>query len=258
MENLPEYAIEAWCLCTFMVSASLFGVLLFHPASPAFGINVWLRNAIAGAAMGSTAIAIICSPWGKRSGAHFNPAVTLTFFRLGKINGRDAAFYIVSQFIGGVTGILIAWVFLGDLLSDRAVNFVATVPGEPGLPAAFAAEFVISFVMMSMVLFTSNSRFSRLTPFLAGSLVALFITFEAPLSGMSMNPARTFASAIFGGNWTSIWIYFVAPPVAMLAASEAFVRTRGIKAVLCAKLHHHNQARCIFNCDFCTLSRVNA
>src|SRR4051812_16572004 len=90
-----EYLIEAWCLGTFMLSACVFGVLLLHPASPATGVSLPVRMVLIGIAMGSTAIAVICSPWGQRSGAHFNPAVTLTFLRLGKIKRADAAFYIV-------------------------------------------------------------------------------------------------------------------------------------------------------------------
>ncbi len=248
-DHLPEYAIEAWCLGTFMVSACVFGVVLFHPASPTASPNVWLRDVVMGVAMGTTAVAIIRSPWGRRSGAHFNPAVTLTYLRLGKISVTDAAMYILAQFAGGVLGVLAAWAFLGDLLAASAVNYVATLPGRYGVGAAFAAEVIISFLMMSMILFTSNSRrLSHLTPFFAGMLVAAFITFESPISGMSMNPARSFGSAFVGGEWNSIWLYFIAPMVAMLLAAEVFVRTRGLKAVLCAKLDHHGVARCIFDC----------
>ncbi|MFM9904019.1 MAG: MIP/aquaporin family protein [Pyrinomonadaceae bacterium] len=247
----PEYAIEAWCLATFMFSACSFGILLFNPASPASGLNLTARMVLMGIAMGSTAVAIICSPWGKRSGAHFNPAVTLVFLRLGKIAWLDSVFYIAAQFIGGVLGVALAWLIFGRLLEDGAVNFVVTMPGSYGVGAAFAAEVVISFFMMTMILFTSNSlRISRLTPFFAGTLVAIYIAVESPVSGMSMNPARSFASAAVSGNWTAAWIYFVAPPVAMLTAAELFVRTRGIKAVLCAKLNHGGSARCIFNCGW--------
>ncbi len=247
----PEYAIEAWCLGTFMLSACAFGVLLAHPSSPVFQRDAVVRMILMGIAMGTTAVAIICSPWGKRSGAHFNPAVTLTFFRLGKITLPDAAFYILAQFIGGVIGVGIAWLILGNLLADSAVDFVATLPGKYGVGAAFAAEVIISFLMMSMILFTSNTaHLSRLTPFFAGLLVMLFIVVESPVSGMSMNPARTFASAAAANNWAAIWIYFIAPTLAMLTAAEVFVRTRGLGAVLCAKLHHHNKMRCIFNCNF--------
>jgi aquaporin Z len=250
-DHWREYLIEAWCLGTFMVSACIFGVAIFHPASPVAGISFAVRNVVMGVAMGVTAISIICSPWGKRSGAHFNPAVTLTFLRLGKISRLDAAFYIVSHFVGGLLGVLVSWIILGSLLADSRVNFVATVPGRYGVGMAFFAEVIISFFMMTMILWTSNSaRLSRFTPYFAGLFVAFYIAVESPVSGMSMNPARTFASAAVGGTWTAAWIYFVAPPVAMLGAAEVFVRVRGLKSVLCAKLHHHNRARCIFNCDW--------
>jgi len=247
----PEYLIEAWCLATFMISACFFAVTLFYPGSPFSMFDHALRNVLMGIAMGSTAIAIICSPLGKRSGAHFNPAVTLTFLRLGKIERWDALFYMALQFAGAVVGVLISWLVLGKLLEDSAVNFVATVPGSYGVGIAFFAEGIISFFMMSMILFTSNSaRFARLTPFFAGTLVAIYISIENPLSGMSMNPARTFGSALIGNVWHGWWIYFIAPPIGMFVASELFVKTRGLKAVLCAKLHHHNRARCIFNCGY--------
>ena len=104
----PEYFIEAAGLATFMISACVFTVLLMYPASP---VAHWIvdpiwKRAVIGIAMGSTAIALIYSPWGKRSGAHFNPSVTIAFFRLGKIAPGDAFLYIVSQFTGAITGVL--------------------------------------------------------------------------------------------------------------------------------------------------------
>lgn len=249
-QHWPEYLIEAWCLGTFMLSACSFGVLLFHPDSTAAAsIDHSIRNVVMGIAMGITATAIICSPWGQRSGAHYNPAVTLTFLRLGKIKPADAFFYIVFQFVGGALGVLLAWTILGSRLEHAAVNFVVTMPGEAGVAAAVVAEFLIAFILMSTVLIVANfPRTSRLTPFVAGSLVALFIAVESPISGMSMNPARTFASAVVASEWNALWIYVVVPPIAMLAAAEAYVRVRGIKSVICAKLEHTGAAPCIFNC----------
>lgn len=248
--------MEAWGLGVFMVSACVFGVLLFYPNSPLISLNFTLRNVLMGIAMGATAIGIICSPWGKRSGAHINPSVTLTFLRLGKIKFYDALFYILAQFGGGILGVLLAWIFLGQLLEDSAVNFVVTVPGKDGAGVAFIAETVISFLLMTMVLITSNSlKLSRFTPYLAGFLVAIYITFENPLSGMSMNPARTFGSAIVANVWTDWWIYFIAPPLAMLLAAEIYVRVKGLREIYCAKFHHHNNLRCIFNCRFDELGK---
>jgi len=110
---------------------------------------------------------------------------------------------------------------------------------------------VISFGLMLTVLALSNDRaLNRLTGLAAGALVALYITVEAPISGMSMNPARTFGSALTANSWASVWIYFVAPLAGMLAAAEVYVRWKGKASVLCCKLHHDNDKRCIFRCAF--------
>ena len=253
-QHWPEYLIEAAGLGLFMVSACLFVTLIEHPASPlpqAIG-DPALRRVLIGLAMGLTAITLIYSPWGKRSGAHLNPAVTLTFFRLGKIEPWDALFYILFQFAGGATGMAVATLLLrSSILSHPAVNFVATLPGEQGAAVAFLAEAAISFGLMLTVLFVSNSpRANRYTGLVAGALVAVYITLEAPLSGMSMNPARSFASALSAQQWTAIWIYFTAPPLGMLGAAAAYVGFRGTAAVLCCKLHHENGQRCIFRCRY--------
>lgn len=246
-DHWPEYLIEAWGLGIFMVSACTFGVAFYHPGSPLIFESRVVSDVLMGSVMGLTAVGIILSPWGKRSGAHINPAVTLTFLRLGKIGPVDAAFYVAAQFAGAALGVLVSWLVLGDLLEHASVSFVVTRPGAAGPAAAFAAEFVISFILMSMVLLTTNSdRLMRTTPYFAGLLVASFIVFEGAYSGMSMNPARTFGSAAAANVWTEAWLYFIAPPLAMLAAAQAYLLTKGIGAVRCAKFHHHNRQRCIF------------
>ena len=121
-QHWPEYLMEAIELGLFMISACAFTVLLFHPASPLASLipDGILRRMVIGIAMGSTAIAIIFCPIGKRSGAHFNPAVTLTFLRLGKVKAWDAGFYIMAQFIGGVAGVWVATVLFGRAVAARA------------------------------------------------------------------------------------------------------------------------------------------
>ena len=127
---------------------------------------------------------------------------------------------------------------------------MVTAPSEAGVLVAFIAEVGISFGMMLMVLFANNTRrLARYTGLFAGLLVALYITFESPLSGMSMNPARSLASALPSGHWTAFWIYLIAPPLGMLLAAQAYLTWKGRHAVHCAKLHHQNDKRCIF-CDF--------
>jgi aquaporin Z len=241
--------MEAACLGLFMVSAFTFGTLLEHPASPLHQAihNSLLRRFLMGLAMGSTAIAIIYSPWGKQSGAHINPSTTLTFFRLGKVATYDAVLYVASQFIGGLTGAIIAATFLAGWVSHPSVHYVVTMPGSAGPAVAFVAEIAITFILMTVILHISNNpRLHRLTGLCAGILVATYITFEAPISGMSMNPARTFASAVPAHAWTALWIYFTAPLIGMLSAAEVYVRMKGPQSVGCAKLHHENDRRCIF------------
>jgi aquaporin Z len=242
--------MEAAGLGIFMVSASVFTILFYHPASPIAQAlaEEFPRRILVGLAMGLTATGIIYSPWGKQSGAHLNPAVTLTFFRLRKVAPWDAVFYIVAQFVGGIAGVALVAIAARDLLAHPSVNYVATLPGPQGIWAAFAGEMVISFLLMGVVLLVSNTpRLARFTGLFAGACVAFFIILESPLSGMSMNPARTLGSAVLPQLWGSLWIYFISPPLGMLLASALYVRLKN--GVACAKLHHQNERRCIF-CEF--------
>jgi aquaporin Z len=177
--------------------------------------------------------------------------VTWTYFRLGKIAAWDAAFYTLFQFAGGIAGVLLASFTLGKLIAHQAVNYAVTLPGPGGPRVAFLAESFISFLLMTVVLTVSNTkRWGRWTGVFAGALVAIYITIESPISGMSMNPARTFSSAAGAHIWMSLWIYFVAPPLGMLLAAEVYRRLNAGAAIACAKLHHDNNQRCIFRCNF--------
>ena len=250
-QHWPEYLIEAAGLGLFMVSACFFATLLEHPSSPfrQAVMSPGLRRIPMGLAMGLTGVALVYSRWGQRSGAHLNPAVTLTFWRLGKVPGWDAAFYVAAQFLGGMLGVGVAAALLGARLADPAVNYAATVPGPAGIPVALAAELLMTFLLMAAVLTVSNRPgLNRFTGLFGGALVASYIIIEAPLSGMSLNPARTVGSAAHAHVWTALWVYFAAPVLGMLAAAQFHVATR--RPVLCAKLHHDNAQRCIFRCGY--------
>jgi aquaporin Z len=248
----PEYLMEAAGLGLFMLSACAFTALLYYPGS-LIGRSLEsqiIRRVLMGLAMALTAVAIIYSPWGRRSGAHLNPAVTLTFWRVGKVAGWDAAFYIVAQFVGGLAGVLAARVWLGAPVADPAVHYAVTTPGPAGPVVAFGAEIAISFLLMLVVLSVSNSRATALTGLCAGALVAVCITLEAPLSGMSMNPARTVASAVPARTGTALWVYFTAPLIGMLLAADAYLWLARGREALCAKLYHHPGTHCIFCCGY--------
>jgi aquaporin Z len=248
-----EYGIEAAALGFFMIVAAAGATLFDHPASPVHRAipDPVVRRVLTGLVMGLTVIAIVYSPWGARSGAHLNPAVTLTFLRLGRVARADAWSYVVAQFAGGLAGTAIAVALLGRWLTAPEVNYVATLPGPRGPLAAFGGELVIAFLLMTMILHTSARRdLARYTGLFAGALVASFIAVEAPLSGMSLNPARSLGPALFVGMPASLWIYFLAPMLGMGLAAEVYVRTRGLGAVFCAKLYHGANVPCPFNCRF--------
>jgi GH15 family glucan-1,4-alpha-glucosidase/glycerol uptake facilitator-like aquaporin len=247
----PAYLLEALGLGIFMTCAVLLLALLEYPGSPVRAAldNSLLRRFLFALGIGATAYGITASPIGKLSGAHINPAVTLTFLRLGKMRWDDAVFYILAQVAGGTAAMLLLSRLLGPVLGDPAVMFGVTQPGPHGPLAAFLAELVISFILMLALLFTGNSkRLERWTPAVLGMLLVLYVTFEAPLSGMSLNPARTFAAALPAGKWGAFWIYLCVPIAAMLLAAELFVRIRGSRAVACPKLRMHTSDGCIFRC----------
>jgi aquaporin Z len=248
----PEYLMEAGEAGCYLFSACAVATLLWHPASPfrQYLPSDAVRRMWMGLAMGATIIAIVLSPWGKQSGAHFNPAVTITFYRLGKAALWDALFYCAAQLLGAVAGVALASLVLQGAPAHEAVRYAATMPGVYGNSIAFVAEMAISFILMSAILYASNRGvLAPYTHYFAAILAAVYIAFESPLSGMSTNPARTFGPALYGGYWRALWIYFTAPPLGMLAAAEVFLLAGDGKAPYCAKLHHHNDKRCIFRHD---------
>ena len=242
--------MEAGELGLYMFVTCAFATLLQHPASPVrhFITSSLVRRALYGLGIGSTVIGIIMTPWGQQSGGHFNPAITFTFYRLGKVKLWDALFYAAAQFSGATCGVAIAAYVLRGALAHNAVRYAMTVPGVYGKAGAFIGELTISFVLMTTILFVTNAtKLARDTPYFVGALYAIYLAFETPLSGMSMNPARTFGSAFRSSYWYGIWIYFMAPTLGMFCAAELFLRVRGGVSPYCAKLHHANNKRCIFN-----------
>jgi aquaporin Z len=195
--QLAEMGLYLFCTC-------VVATLLQHPSPPIRHLlpNGIIRRACFGISVGATILAIVLTPWGKQSGGHLNPATTFTFYRLGKVKFRDAIFYGVAQFAGAIAGVAIASSLLLGAPGNPTIRYAATLPRAYGAGVAFIAEVVISFALMLTVLFTSNyDVLSRYTPYLVGALYAIFITLETPLSGMSMNPARTFGSAFLGRYW---------------------------------------------------------
>ena len=243
-EHWPEYLIEAVGLGIIMlVSASVAVVAqtLLPAAWPPL-----VRRMAQGLAIAGTGASLVYSPWGMRSGAHFNPSVTLTFLVLGRVKLVDAIYYMAFQVMGGLAGISIAGLLLGSILRDPPTLWIVTRPGAHGALVALVAEFVVALVAMETILVTAAlPATSKFTGAFVAALVFLFISFELPLSGFSMNPARSFGSAALSGRWTAFWIYVLAPPSGMLAAALLKHCVRWAPSSNCAKLVRNGSQRCI-------------
>lgn len=245
--------MEAAGLAGFVFGAGLLTTLLEHPDSPVrqsmSELPTLLRRVPLGLCMGAYIAGIIYSPWGQRSGAHINPSVTWTFYSLGKIKLWDALLYTLAQFAGAIFAAQLMKAMLGEWYAHPSVNYTVTAPGREviGTELAFVAEVMISFGLMLVMLLAINSeRWEKLAGLFAGLLIAVYLIVETPFSGMSMNPARTFGSALTARQWSGWWIYFTAPPLAMLLAGKVYERLRRDQVKGCAKLYHRQDKPCIF------------
>jgi len=236
-----EYLMEAAGLAGFVIGAGFLTIFLEHPNFPAMQSSfssaenaIWRRVPL-GILMGAY-ITLVVYLFGEKSGAHINPATTWAFFRFKKINFADSVFYTLAQFAGAVAAALVLKIALGEWFAHPLVNFGVTKPMPPhNSMAAFVAEFIISFVLMFVVLiFIGSKRLEKYAAIVTGVLIALYLIVELPFSGMSLNPARSFAAAFAANEWEHLWIYFVAPPAAMLLATEIFkwVKTTALAGVV--------------------------
>jgi aquaporin Z len=248
-----EYLMEGAELGAFMLSTCIFGFLIYSNRSPlnSLALSPTFESSLMGIAMATTVFLVIQSPFGRRSGAHFNPAVTLTFFCLGRMHRWDAVFYVAAHFGGAVAGLLLARAIVGLPLSAPPVQYMVTLPGKYGSTVAFAFEFLLSVLLMSTVLYTSNHRlFVRFTPAFVALLTVLYFVLSSSISGFSVNPARSFSSALFAWIWRGIWIYFAAPCLGMLTAAAIYIKWLGTDRVHCAKVFHDMRSTCPFTCHF--------
>lgn len=151
---------------------------------------------------------------GDISGAHLNPAVTLGFFAARRFPGREVAPYLAAQ-------------VLGALMASGVLR--ALFPADPHLGAtrpagtawqSFALETVLTWFLMLVILNVSTGAKEKgITAGIAiGAVIALEALFAGPISGASMNPARSIAPALVSGNLSSLWVYLAAPPLGALLA----------------------------------------
>lgn len=242
---LGDALIEGVLLAMFMVAACAAVVGVEHPRSRVRRAieSRLVRRAIIGVAMGLTAHTLITSALGQRSGAMLNPATSLVMAGLGRLTPGRAGAYIVAQVLGAVAGVALARLLLGRGLAEPPVRFAVTRPGVHGRWVAAAGELVVAFVMLSAVLWLQWLGLGLWVPVVAALLVMLFITVEAPLSGMSLNPARSLGSALHAREFSAIWVYLLVPPLGMALAALLFA-TVNPNTSACPKLCHPTGQRC--------------
>ena len=239
---LCEFVGTAWMLF-FGVSAV---ALMWGTGSPVPVIESdVLRRFVTGLFFAGGATAVVYSPIGQKSGAHINPAVTLAFWRLGKFPACHVMPYIIAQVLGAIAGVWLASIAWGEWL--RSVQYAATLPGTGWhWFAALIAEIASTFALVFLIFVCVNKpSVAARTGLLAGSLVVLLVTVEAPISGTSLNPARSMAPALFVPLLQHQWLYFVGPIAGALLATLAYRRQWGGTTV-CAKLYHTARFPCPF------------
>jgi aquaporin Z len=189
-------------------------IAMFGASSPLTELipDPGLRRLITGFAFGTTGALIAVSPVGKVSGAHINPAVTLGFWMLRKIDGRHAISYMIAQCAGAIFGAapLLLWGTMGS-----SVAYGATVPGvQFGSELALIGEIVTTLALIvGLLVFIGHKKLTIFTPLLFPFLYAVMVYLEAPISGTSTNPARSLGPAVIANVWHGWWIYFVGPAV---------------------------------------------
>ena len=220
-KHWEEYASEmlgtAFLLfCVVGAVAFLFGSRAFLPRLiPSSALRLLLVGLLLGGASGLVAL----TPPGRLSGAHLNPAMSLGFWVLGKMHGRDVIGYIAGQLLGGLFGALVGGLVFGRLATEvhtgalhpgRGVGWAGTRGGE------LAATFALSLAVFS---FVSHKNLARWTPLMATALVGLLVCVDGNFSGAGMNSARWFGPAAVAALWPFGWIYTLGPLGGAVAAA---------------------------------------
>jgi aquaporin Z len=246
--NWSEYGAEA-CGTGFNLLVGISaGVLNFSPDFPIAHLipSPSLRLLLTGLIYAGSGSLFAITPLGKLSGAHINPSVSIAFFARGKMHLHDLAGYLAAQFAGAIVG---AWLLVILWQGHAAdVHDGVTAPG-PGYPIwfVFAAEFGMTLMLvLAIFAFLSSHRLMRWTPLMTWLLVAILAWLGAPVSGTSLNPARSFGPSLITWFWSYQWLYWIAPPLGGLCAVVLFRVIARDRKVLTGKLFHVAHYPCIF------------
>ena len=206
-----------------------------------------LRLLLTGIIFAGSGSLVAISPLGKLSGGHLNPSISFAFWLQKKMHRHDFIAYVIAQFVGAVAGEALLVTVWGKYA--QSVNNGMTLPAANyALWYVFLAEVLITFLLVLLIfIFVSDRTFMRWTPLMTWMAVALMVWLESPISGTSLNPARSFAPALLSDTWRSQWLYAIAPPLGAIMGVIGFrLVTFGEREILTGKLFHVPHYRCIF------------
>lgn len=168
-------------------------------------------------------IAVMVAAVGHISMAHFNPAVTVAFALTGHFPWREVPAYLAGQFGAAVAGALTLRLLLGDV-----ARLGATLPQVDVIPALGIEAILTAILMFVIIAVATDARATNMLPALAiGGAVALDALWGGPLTGASMNPARSFGPALVSGAWDAHWVYWVGPIIGAAGAAWLYELLRG-------------------------------
>jgi aquaporin NIP len=174
------------------------------------------------AAANGIIIMVLIYAIGHVSGAHFNPGVTIAFALFRHFQPRDVAPYIVVQFIGGIIGALLLWALFGD-----AIDHGVTGPSGTDIQG-IGMEIVLTFLLMFVItaVATDVRAVGAAAAIAIGSTVGLDVLIGGPITGGSMNPARSLGPALVSGELRDLWVYIIAPPIGAVLGAAAYTLVR--------------------------------
>lgn len=194
-----------------------------------------LRLLITGLLFAGTGSLVAVSPFGRLSGAHLNPVVTLAFRITGRVHDHDLIGYVAAQALGAIAGTVLVRVVWGEVATAIGVG-VTRPAASTSAVTALAIEALMTGILVATILgFLSHRRLAAWTPVAVWIVVALLVWRGAPYTGASLNPARSLGPALVAWKLGDLWIYFVGPALGALAVAlvAAWLRVRPLTAKLC-------------------------
>ena len=212
--------LAAESLGTFILVFAGTGAIMINDIANAIGhVGIALT-------FGFVIVALIYS-FAHVSGAHFNPAVTIAFWTMGEFHRKNVIPYISAQVFGAILASICLYFLLNENFNSVSeVSYLGSTLPRGSESQAFGFEFILTFILMIVI--CSSAVHGKATKDFAGLAIGLTVGLESmfagPITGASMNPARSIGPALVSGNFEHLWIYILATCLGAMAASIVFLK----------------------------------